>query len=116
MKIQVTKDEVSQLMEQAFWRKSGVKLQESSETVDTAEATPEAGDETEAVQESQVHTCPLCESQLEHEISDEKLAEHVDFVLGIINEMDNVSDEELDELAEELISDEELEDAKSKKK
>jgi DNA repair exonuclease SbcCD ATPase subunit len=66
----------------------------------------------------EAHVCPLCESQLEEAITDEQLAEHVDFMVSVISEMEDITDEDLDELAEEITSDEseeeDLDEAKKK--
>jgi hypothetical protein len=53
------------------------------------------------------HVCPLCESKLEEEISDEKLQEHVDYLLSVINEnFTEDGEESLDEDSEEEASNE----------
>lgn len=122
MKKQILAEEVDQIIQQSFWGKGGVKLTES---VQEPQAQEQVQDEAPA-QEEQIeeavegHVCPLCESQLEEAISDEQLAEHVDFMVGIINEMEDISDEDLTEIAEELVSDEteddqeDLDEAKKK--
>lgn len=120
MKKIILAEEVDQIIQQSFWGKGGVKLTES---VEEPQAQEQVQDEAPA-QEEQIeeavegHVCPLCESQLEEAISDEQLAEHVDFMVGIINEMEDISDDDLTELAEELVSDEdeqeELDEAKKK--
>lgn len=112
MKKQILAEEVDQIIQQSFWGKGGVKLTESVQEPQAQEQVQEE----EQAQEDQIeeategHVCPLCESHLEEAISDEKLAEHVDFMVGIINEMEDISDDDLTELAEELVSDEVEED------
>jgi len=103
----VLKEEVDQIMKQAFWSKSGVSLNESVDTQEAQEVveTPveveaEVGQVTE-----ETHSCPLCESTLEEAISDEKLTEHIEMMLGIINEMNDVTDEELEAIEEEVAED-----------
>ena len=122
MKKQILAEEVDQIIQQSFWGKGGVKLTESVQEPQAQEQVQEE----EQAQEDQIeeategHVCPLCESQLEEAISDEQLAEHVDFMVGIINEMEDISDDDLTELAEELVSDEaeddqeDLDEAKKK--
>jgi hypothetical protein len=56
-----------------------------------------AAEPTKALNEEAVedtHQCPLCESSLKEAISDEKLREHVAFVLSLINESEDVGDSE----------------------
>ena len=103
MKKQILAEEVDQIIQQSFWGKGGVKLTESVEQQVQDEAPAQEEQIEEAVE---AHVCPLCESHLEEAISDERLAEHVDFMVGIINEMEDISDDDLTELAEELVSDE----------
>lgn len=123
MKKEILAEEVDQIIQQSFWGKGGVRLTESVQEPQAQEQVQEevpAGEEQleEAVE---AHVCPLCESQLEEAISDEQLAEHVDFMVGIINEMEDISDDDLTELAEELVSEddteeqEDLDEAKKKK-
>lgn len=128
MKKEVLKEEVDQILAQSFWGKSGVKLTEDTQvTEDTPaeEAVEASDDQVESVNE-ETHSCPLCESELESPISDEKLTEHIEMMLGIINEMNDITDEELESIEEEMDqleetdesddSDEESEIVESKKK
>ena len=119
MKKIILAEEVDQIIQQSFWGKGGVKLTESvQEPQAQISQSEEVSDEQQVAEGVEAHVCPLCESQLEEAISDEQLAEHVDFMVGIINEMEDISDDDLTELAEELVSDEddqeELEEAKKK--
>lgn len=61
------------------------------------------------VEEAGVHVCPLCESSLNEAISQEKIEEHVNYILGILEE--NVDEGDGEDLDEELESDEEAEEA-----
>jgi hypothetical protein len=107
MKKQILAEEVDQIIQQSFWGKGGVKLTESVEQPQEAQDVQEEEQIEEAVE---AHVCPLCESQLEEAISDEQLAEHVDFMVGVISEMEDITDEDLTELAEEIAADESEED------
>lgn len=111
MKKQILAEEVDQIIQQSFWGKGGVKLTESVQEPQAQEqGQEEVPAEEEQIEEAvEGHVCPLCESQLEEAISDERLAEHVDFMVGVISEMEDITDEDLTELAEELVSDEEEE-------
>jgi len=110
MKKQILAEEVDQIIQQSFWGKGGVKLTESVEQpqAQQAQVEDEQGEQLEEAVEA--HVCPLCESKLEEAISDEKLAEHVDFMVGVISEMEDITDEDLTELAEEIVADEEEEE------
>jgi len=122
MKKQVLAEEVDQIIQQSFWGLGGVKLTESVQEPQAQEQVqeevPADGEQIEEAVEA--HVCPLCESHLEEAISDEQLAEHVDFMIGIINEMEDITDDDLSELAEEIETDEAEEDqedlAEAKKK
>jgi hypothetical protein len=108
MKKQILAEEVDQIIQQSFWGKGGVKLTESVEGMQGQEQVqdPVQADEEQIEEAVEAHVCPLCESQLEEAISDEQLAEHVDFMVGVISEMEDITDEDLEELAEEIVSDE----------
>jgi hypothetical protein len=89
--IQLTEEFVSQIV-----GKPAAKISESTE----------GGDHTEA------HVCPLCESHLEEPISEEKIQEHVDYFLDVINENFDIVGEELNEEEEmEDEGDEELDES-----
>lgn len=119
MKKEILAEEVDQIIQQSFWGKGGLRLTESTEQ-GQEEVQEEVPAEEEQLEEAvEAHVCPLCESQLEEAISDEQLAEHVDFMVGIINEMEDISDDDLTEIAEELEADaeeqEDLDEAEKKK-
>ena len=100
MKKQILAEEVDQIIQQSFWGKSGVRLTESSEAPVVEQPAPTQ--EEEVVQESaETHVCPLCESHLEQPISDEKLAEHVDFMVDVIDEIGSITEEDLADDGEE---------------
>jgi DNA repair exonuclease SbcCD ATPase subunit len=67
------------------------KVDEAAETTDT--------------QETEDHICPLCESKLAEPLSEERLHEHVNYFLDIINENFDVDGESLDEVGEEAEED-----------
>lgn len=119
MKKQILAEEVDQIIQQSFWGMGGIKLTESVSQPQAQEAQTDDAQEEQIEEAVEAHVCPLCESQLEEAISDEQLAEHVDFMVGVISEMEDITDEDLTELAEEIVSDEddqeELAEAKKKK-
>lgn len=107
----VLKEDVDKIIGQSFWGKTGVSLNESAKKLSEqaeVEEVEQVEEEVEEVQdevlEEQAHACPLCESALEEPISDEQLTEHIQMMLGIINEMDNISDEDLEAIEEEILS------------
>jgi transcription elongation factor Elf1 len=87
--ITLTEDFITQIV-----GKPAVKISESQE----------GGEQTEK------HVCPLCESHLEEPISEEKIQEHVDYFLDVINENFDIVGDDLDETEEvEEEADEEAE-------
>lgn len=105
MKRDILNEEVDQIINQSFWGKGGIKITESSEQQVTDQDVDEEG---ELIAEEQDHTCPLCESKIEQPISDDQLAEHINLFLDIINQVDDISDEEINAIKEAI--DEELDD------
>lgn len=113
MKQNVLKEEVDQILSQAFWNKGGIKLNENAapEAAETVEQPAAEEVPAEAVNE-EAHVCPLCESHLEAPISDDKLSEHIDLMIDIIDEMAQLtegdeSEDDGEELAEESHDDDE---------
>ena len=86
--IQLTEDYISQIV-----GKPAAKISESAEA-------PQA----------EKHVCPLCESHLEEPISEEKIQEHVDYFLEVINENFDIVGEELNEEEEVEETEEESEE------
>ena len=71
---------------------------------------PEPKKQEESVDE---HICPLCESVLEEELSDDQIFEHVNEILGALENLNEAADEE-DEDVDEAMDDEQ--DPKEMKK
>ena len=93
--VDIKEEIVDQLIEGCSWNKLGFepkseKLNESSDSGDPVEQ--------EVIEEA--ITCPLCESHLDEDISDEKLSEHLETVLGIAQVL--VEELEGDEYAESI--------------
>jgi len=70
----------------AAWNKAGI-LTESTAPVKGQEVIEEAKAEETA---PEAHTCPLCESTLEGELSDEALLEHASQMLGVFEEAEQL--------------------------
>lgn len=124
MKHNVLKEEVDQILNQAFWNKGGIKLNENAapEAVEAPAQVEETPAKEETVNE-EAHVCPLCESHLEAPISDEKLSEHLDLMIDIIDEMSQITEgedadeDDGDELAEDADTDDQVDQvAEAKKK
>ena len=92
--INVGADFVKNLVENANWQKAGleVSVKETEEETKEASIEEEAApveevkaeeEEEELEEETKEHQCPLCESVLEEELSEEKLISH----LGAMQEL-----------------------------
>ena len=83
----------------AAWKKAGF-VSESVAPVQEQEVIEEAKAEETA---PEVHTCPLCESTLEEELSDEALLEHANQMAELFQEVELLAEEEAtEEEAEEV--------------
>lgn len=89
--INVENEAVQAIIENAAWDLGGVTLAEKKES-------PVAEKET-LEEEAEVHSCPLCESVLAEELSDERILEHIDALkeaISLLSEED-VSEEDADD-------------------
>lgn len=90
----------------AAWGKAGI-INESTAAPE-AEVLEEGKQQEEAVE---AHTCPLCESALEGELSDEALLEHASQMLGVFEEAEQLlAEAEEAEDGEVIEEDEEFEE------
>jgi len=66
----------------------------------------EGREEKEEVCE-EVHVCPLCTSQLDEAVDEERLLEHLDVVVGLIERLSNLNEgeEDIDEVINQALSD-----------
>jgi len=90
------------LMESSNWATAGLKLTEK-------EAKPEMVEESteETIQEAEeVHSCPLCLTELNEAISDEQIVEHLDNVLTIMDVIEESFEGDEEEADEDTESDE----------
>ena len=88
------------------WKKAGL-LTESAAPVQEQEVIEEAKAEETA---PEAHTCPLCESTLEGELSDEVLLEHAEQMLGVFQEAEQLLAEAEEAEEGEVVEEEELEE------
>jgi hypothetical protein len=105
MKRDILNEEVDQIINQSFWQKGGLKINENTES-QQAEVEGDEPQEQQALHE-EAH-CPLCSHALTEAISDEALVEHLENMLAIISEMEDITDEDIDSIQEMI--DDELED------
>ena len=87
------------LMEGSDWATAGLKVseKEKTETKVVAESTEETVQEAE-----EVHSCPLCLTELNEAISDEQIVEHLDNVLTIMDVIEeSLEDEYVGDATEE---------------
>lgn len=108
----------AQLLEAASWGKIGItpRLDEGNDQIEEVIEESEESEEVEELEEA-VHACPLCASQLDESIDDERLLEHLNVIMGLVDrlsqlnegeeDIDTVIDETLSELLLELPEDEE---------
>lgn len=96
------------LMESASWEKAGFEVERVDEGVETeeefleeAQARATEVEDAEEISED-VHVCPLCVSQLEEPIDEERLVEHLDVVFGLADRLSQLNEGEED--VEEIIA------------
>lgn len=107
-----------QLLESAAWGKAGININEESAEEQLEEGTKKdekrktarkafvkpapvvAGTEYEGdgeeLEEEAIHVCPLCVSQLDEPIEEDALLEHLDVVMGLVERLSNLNEEEED--------------------
>ena len=86
MKQILLKEEVDNIVGQAFWSKSGV-------TVNNSATLGKFGDSV--IEGNPEHSCPLCESKLIEPISEEQLDNHVAGISSMISEVDSLTEEDI---------------------
>lgn len=88
----------------AAWNKAGI-LTESAAPVQEQEVIEEAKAEETA---PKAHTCPLCESTLEGELSEEAILEHAQQMMAVFQEAENILAEAEEAEEGEVIEEEEI--------
>lgn len=107
-------EDVKGFLNESLWKTAGIDLKKNEKKEDIKESVEDGkyGDEEEVVEEEtteevveestdEEHTCPLCDSKLEEEISRDALKEFTDLVLEALNEATTLDEEDLDELDED---------------
>lgn len=83
----------------AAWRQVGLEVMNESTEVKSAETEEEVIEE-----EAEGHSCPLCSSELDEEVSDEALLEHADAMLDVFQEAEQViNEQEAEKEGEDLL-------------
>jgi len=97
-----------QLLEAAAWGKADIQVTLNEETdkeevVEEEEAVEET--EKEVVEEA-IHVCPLCVSQLDESIDEERILEHLDVVMGLVDRLSQINegDEDIDTVIDETLA------------
>ena len=97
-----------QLLESAAWGKAGIVLSEGivEEAAKAVEDDKESREgKKEELKEEAVHVCPLCVSQLDEEIDEESLLEHLNVVVGLVDRLSQLQegDEDIETVIDETI-------------
>lgn len=105
---------VKGLIENGSWQKLGINpllteeddvLEEGKKTKKSRASAEDDGEpgESNIAEEEEVHTCPLCASHLEEELSEELLFEHAEAMAQIFQELieEDMEDEDDEEYEEE---------------
>jgi hypothetical protein len=89
-----------QLMESAAWGKAGI-----SPRLDESQSETEEYEETEEVVNEAAHVCPLCVSELSEAIDEERILEHLNVVVGLVDRLSqlNEGDEDVETVIDETI-------------
>ena len=87
----------------AAWKQVGLEVMNESAQVKSAEVAEEATEEV-IEEEAEGHSCPLCSSVLDEEVSDEALLEHADAMLDVFQEAEQViNEQEAEKEGEDLL-------------
>ena len=90
--IHVNEDYIAAVLKNAAWE---------SARVDLTEVVQEETEEVIEEQAKEVHSCPLCESVLDEELSDEQISEHLSLIEAALNSLKEMKEEEEDDEVEE---------------
>jgi hypothetical protein len=84
--------------------KKAKKMAKKAKKMEMAHTEHEDAEGSEELEEA-VHVCPLCVSQLSEAIEEERILEHLDVVVGLIDRLSqlNEGDEDVDTIIDETI-------------
>jgi len=98
----VTDDFVSQLLESNGWDKAGIRVDEKMKgTGPEVEGAKEVGksaydnkkNDPKGITEEEALACPLCDTHLEEELTDEVLQEHASAMMEVFSEAGLISEQ-----------------------
>lgn len=89
-----TETKTEEVVEEAVAEKEVVE--EASSDAEVSEEDNSAAELVEAIEKGDVHVCPLCETILAEELSDELVENHIEFVAGLLSE--DASDEDSEDV------------------
>ena len=115
-------DEISARLDESGGEDEVVEVEEEEEAIEekkscgtkgrkkakTMYAHTEVEDAEDAEElEEDVHVCPLCVSQLDESIDEERILEHLNVVLGLVDRLSqlNEGDEDIESVIDETIAD-----------
>ena len=66
----------------------------------------EDGEDAEELEEASAHVCPLCVSELDESIDEERILEHLNVVLGLVDRLSQLQegDEDIESVIDETIA------------
>ena len=98
----------NQIMEAASWGKADVTVRlNEKEVVNEQPVIEEATEEEEESIEEAVHACPLCASQLSDSIEEDRLLEHLNVVMGLVerlSQLDESEEEDIDTVIDNALA------------
>ena len=95
--------EVTELEEKAS---CGPKGRKAKKTTMYAHTEVEDGEDAEELEEASAHVCPLCVSELDESIDEERILEHLNVVLGLVDRLSQLQegDEDIESVIDETIA------------
>ena len=98
-------DEVEELEEKSSCGSKKAKKGKKAMKDDYMEDTEHDEEEGEELEEA-AHVCPLCVSQLDESIDEERILEHLNVVLGLVDRLSqlNEGDEDIESVIDETIA------------
>tara|TARA_R110002020_G_scaffold114210_5_gene262640 strand:+ start:636 stop:1013 length:378 start_codon:yes stop_codon:yes gene_type:complete len=99
--IKLTDELRNQLLESAAWGKVGITPVErvdeaTSEVVEKEEEEEAPAVEAEEDTIEEAHVCPLCTSELSEAIEEDRILEHLEVVVGLVDRLSQLDESEED--------------------
>jgi len=98
-------EEVEELEEKTSCGSKAKKAMKPGKKMDYAHSEYEDDEDAEELEEA-AHVCPLCVSQLDESIDEERILEHLNVVLGLVDRLSqlNEGDEDIESVIDETIA------------